>query len=162
MSNNKAVLYYLAHDSSHRPDVKGFCSVKYEAGIAEFYTPAKLDSLGLWVESIKKYRYGNATEMQCDMVMNAQLQWLRLQAELSNLEVVGEVTAYEKGITLDRSGWREVLRLAVEKHADGVLAANPGRVARGAGLFREAQTELQARGLELITCESTPVYETMQ
>ena len=100
-----------------------------------------------------------ATETQCDVVMDAQLQRLRLQAELSDLEVVGEVAAYEKGVTLDRPGWREVLRLAAEKHADGVLAANPGRVARGAGLFREAQAELQAQGLELITCEGAMPFD---
>ena len=72
-----------------------------------------------------------------------------IQAERNGLEVVGEIRAYEKGITLDRPGWHKVLCLAAEQKADAIMVTELDRVARGMLLLTEAFTELDKRDLQL-------------
>ena len=91
-----------------------------------------------------------ATQAQIDdFALDAQSARLHQQAERDGLEVVGEIRAYEKGITLDRPGWHKVLRLAADQKADAIMVTGLDRVARGLPLLTEALAELDKRGLQL-------------
>lgn len=91
-----------------------------------------------------------ATQTQSDdFALGAQSARLHQQAERNGLEVVGEIRAYEKGITLDRPGWHKVLCLAAEQKADAIMVTELDRVARGMLLLTEAFTELDKRDLQL-------------
>lgn len=89
-----------------------------------------------------------ATKNQIDDgPLQAQSTRLRQYASDNDLEVVGEVRVYEKGISMDRAGWYNVLSLAARKHADAILVPELGRVARDPWMVMETMRELSEQGL---------------
>ena len=56
-----------------------------------------------------------------DGPLEAQSVYLRRYAKDNGLKVIGEVRAYEKGLTMDRPGWHNVLSLATREKADAIL-----------------------------------------
>ncbi len=82
-----------------------------------------------------------------DGPLEAQSTRLRRYADDNGLAVIGEVRAYEKGVTMDRPGWYEVLNLAAGKKADAVLVTELGRVARDPWMVMEALRKLSEQGL---------------
>jgi DNA invertase Pin-like site-specific DNA recombinase len=101
-----------------------------------------------------------ATQAQLDNDFALENQSARLhkQAEREGLDVVGEVKVYEKGITLDRPGWREALRLASEKQADAILVNGLGRVARGIEDMAQVLSDMDKLGIKLRTCDGSLPY----
>ena len=82
-----------------------------------------------------------------DGPLEAQSTRLRRYADDNGLAVIGEVRAYEKGVTMDRPGWYEVLNLAAGKKADAVLVTELSRVARDPWMVMEALRKLSEQGL---------------
>ena len=82
-----------------------------------------------------------------DGPLEAQSVYLRRYAKDNGLKVIGEVRAYEKGLTMDRPGWYNVLSLAAGKKADAVLVTELGRVARDPWMVMEALRKLSEQGL---------------
>ena len=82
-----------------------------------------------------------------DSPLEAQSVYLRRYAKDNGLNVIGEVRAYEKGLTMDRPGWYNVLSLAAGKKADAVLVTELGRVARDPWMVMEALRKLSEQGM---------------
>lgn len=82
-----------------------------------------------------------------DGPLEAQSVYLRRYAKDNGLKVIGEVRAYEKGLTMDRPGWYNVLSLAAGKKADAVLVTELGRVARDPWMVMEALRKLSEQGM---------------
>ena len=82
-----------------------------------------------------------------DSPLEAQSVYLRRYAKDNGLKVIGEVRAYEKGLTMDRPGWYNVLSLAAGKKADAVLVTELGRVARDPWMVMEALRKLSEQGM---------------
>ena len=82
-----------------------------------------------------------------DSPLEAQSVYLRRYAKDNGLKVIGEVRAYEKGLTMDRPGWYNVLSLAARKKADAVLVTELGRVARDPWMVMEALRKLSEQGM---------------
>ena len=95
-----------------------------------------------------------ATESQLDdFVMENQSAQLHEQAERQGFKIVGEVRAYEKGTTLNRPGWRNVVKLAVEQQAD-ILVKDVCRVTRRMDLLAPFLSELDKQGISIYTCDN--------
>ena len=89
-----------------------------------------------------------ATQSQNDdSPLEAQSVYLRRYAKDNGLKVIGEVRAYEKGLTMDRPGWHNVLSLATREKADAILVMELGRVARNPWMVMETLRELSEQGL---------------
>ena len=82
-----------------------------------------------------------------DSPLEAQSVYLRRYAKDNGLKVIGEVRAYEKGLTMDRPGWYNVLSLAAGKKADAVLVTELGRVARDPWMVMKALRKLSEQGM---------------
>lgn len=82
-----------------------------------------------------------------DSPLEAQSVYLRRYAKDNGLKVIGEVRAYEKGLTMDWPGWYNVLSLAAGKKADAVLVTELGRVARDPWMVMEALRKLSEQGM---------------
>ena len=82
-----------------------------------------------------------------DGPLEAQSVYLRRYAKDNGLKVIGEVRAYEKGLTMDRPGWYNVLSLATREKADAILVMELGRVARNPWMVIETLRELSEQGL---------------
>ena len=82
-----------------------------------------------------------------DAPLEAQSVYLRRYAKDNGLKVIGEVRAYEKGLTMDRPGWYNVLSLATREKADAILVMELGRVARNPWMVMETLRELSEQGL---------------
>ena len=72
---------------------------------------------------------------------------MRRYAKDNGLKVIGEVRAYEKGLTMDRPGWHNVLSLATREKANAILVMELGRVARNPWMVMETLRELSEQGL---------------
>ena len=95
-----------------------------------------------------------ATEAQFnDTAMECQSALLHEQAECQGFKIVGEVRAYEKGTTLNRPGWRNVVKLAVEQQAD-ILVKDVCRVTRRMDLLAPFLSELDKQGISIYTCDN--------
>lgn len=89
-----------------------------------------------------------ATQSQNDdSPLETQSVYLRRYAKDNGLKVIGEVRAYEKGLTMDRPGWYNVLSLATREKADAILVMELGRVARNPWMVIETLRELSEQGL---------------
>ena len=89
-----------------------------------------------------------ATQSQNDdSPLETQSVYLRRYAKDNGLKVIGEVRAYEKGLTMDRPGWYNVLSLATRAKADAILVMELGRVARNPWMVMETLRELSEQGL---------------
>ena len=89
-----------------------------------------------------------ATQNQMDDTpLQAQSTRLHRYAGENGLKIIGEVRAYEKGVSMDRPGWYNVLSLAAKKHADAILVPELGRVARDPWIVMETLKELSKQGL---------------
>lgn len=89
-----------------------------------------------------------ATKNQIDDApLEAQSIRLRRYAADNGLAVIGEVRVYEKGISMDRPGWHDVLSLAARERADAILVTELGRVARDPWMVMETLRELSEQGL---------------
>ena len=75
-------------------------------------------------------RVATQTQLADDHTLEAQSARLHEQAERLGYEIVGEVSEYEKGTTLDRDGWKRACQEAVEQKADILLVADLTRIAR--------------------------------
>ena len=82
-----------------------------------------------------------------DSPLETQSVYLRRYAKDNGLKVIGEVRAYEKGLTMYRPGWYNVLSLAAGKKADAVLVTELGRVARDPWMVMEALRKLSEQGM---------------
>ena len=82
-----------------------------------------------------------------DSPLEAQSVYLRRYAKDNGLKVIGEVRAYEKGLTMDRPGWYNVLSLATREKADAILVMELGRVSRNPWMVMETLRELSEQGL---------------
>ena len=82
-----------------------------------------------------------ATQAQLDGDHTLEAQSARLH------EIVGEVSEYEKGTTLDRDGWKRACQEAVEQKADILLVADLTRIARDPILWMQALRELSGKGV---------------
>lgn len=92
-----------------------------------------------------------ATQVQLDgnHALDAQSARLHEYAGRFGYETVGEVRAYEKGVVLDRDGWKDVCRLTAEKNAGIILVTQLDRVARDRGLLLQALSALAENGIWL-------------
>ena len=89
-----------------------------------------------------------ATQSQNDdSPLETQSVYLRRYAKDNGLKVIGEVRAYEKGLTMDRPGWYNVLSLATREKADAIVVMELGRVARNPWMVMETLRELSEQGL---------------
>lgn len=100
-------------------------------------------------------RVATKDQLTDDAALNMQDARLREYARQHGMEVVGKVCAYEKGVTMDRQGWQNVLRLADDTKADAVAAVALSRVARGTNALTRALMDLDEHGLALRTCDET-------
>ena len=82
-----------------------------------------------------------------DHTLEAQSARLHEQAERLGYEIVGEVSEYEKGTTLDRDGWKRACQKAVEQKADTLFVADLTRIARDPILWMRALRELSGKGV---------------
>lgn len=82
-----------------------------------------------------------------DGPLEAQSVYLRRYAKDNGLKVIGEVRAYEKGLTMDRPGWHNVLSLATREKADAILVMELGRVSRNPWMVMETMRELSEQGM---------------
>ena len=108
--------------------------------------------------SEKKYRVACycrvATKNQIDDApLEAQSARLHRYAADNGLEVVGEVRVYEKGITMDRPGWCNVLSLAAREQANAVLVTELGRVARDPGMVLDTMRVLSTNNLMIFSSD---------
>ena len=95
-----------------------------------------------------------ATQSQNDdSPLETQSVYLRRYAKDNGLKVIGEVRAYEKGLTMDRPGWYNVLSLATREKADAILVMELGRVARNPWMVMETLRELSEQGLMVFTSD---------
>lgn len=88
-----------------------------------------------------------------DGPLEAQSVYLRRYAKDNGLKVIGEVRAYEKGLTMDRPGWHNVLSLATREKADAILVMELGRVSRNPWMVMETMRELSEQGLMVLTSD---------
>lgn len=84
-----------------------------------------------------------------DHALEAQSAWLHENAGRNEYEIMGEVRAYEKGITLDRDGWKAFCRLAAEKKAGLIRVTQLDRVTRDMWLLLQALSALAEKGIWL-------------
>ena len=82
-----------------------------------------------------------------DSPLETQSVYLRRYAKDNGLKVIGEVRAYEKGLTMDRPGWYNVLSLATREKADAILVMELGRVVWNPWMVMETLRELSEQGL---------------
>lgn len=95
-----------------------------------------------------------ATQSQNDdSPLETQSVYLRRYAKDNGLKVIGEVRAYEKGLTMDRPGWYNVLSLATREKADAILVMELGRVSRNPWMVMETMRELSEQGLMVFTSD---------
>lgn len=95
-----------------------------------------------------------ATQNQIDDApLEGQSDRLRQYAGDNSLEVIGEVHAYEKGLTMDRPGWYNVLSLAAREKADAVLVTELGRVARDPRVVMGTMKELSQKDLMIFSSD---------
>ena len=95
-----------------------------------------------------------ATQDQIDDApLEAQGVRLRKYAGDNDLEVIGEVRAYETGHTMARPGWYNVLSLAAREKADAVLVTELGRVARDPRVVMGTMKELSAKDLMIFSSD---------
>lgn len=88
-----------------------------------------------------------------DSPLEAQSIYLRRYAKDNGLEVIGEVRAYEKGLTMDRPGWYNVLSLAARENADAILVMELGRVARNPWMVMETMKRLSENDLMIFSSD---------
>ena len=95
-----------------------------------------------------------ATQNQIDDApLEGQSDRLRRYAGDNGLEIIGEVRAYEKGLTMDRPGWYNVLSLAAREKADAVLVTELGRVARDPRVVMGTMKELSKKDLMIFSSD---------
>ena len=95
-----------------------------------------------------------ATQNQIDDApLEGQSVRLHKYAGNNGLEVIGEVRAYEKGLTMDRPGWYNVLSLAAREKADAVLVTELGRVARDPRVVMGTMKELSKKDLMIFSSD---------
>lgn len=92
-------------------------------------------------------RVATQAQLDGDHALEAQSARLHEQAERLGYEIVGEVSEYEKGTTLDRDGWKRACQEAVEQKADILLVADLTRIARDPILWMQALRELSSKGV---------------
>lgn len=92
-------------------------------------------------------RVATQAQLDGDHTLEAQSARLHEQAERLGYEIVGEVSEYEKGTTLDRDGWKRACQEAVEQKADILLVADLTRIARDPILWMQALRELSGKGV---------------
>lgn len=61
-------------------------------------------------------RVATQAQLDGDHTLEAQSARLHEQAERLGYEIVGEVSEYEKGTSLDRDGWKRACQKAVEQN----------------------------------------------
>ena len=108
--------------------------------------------------SEKKYRVACycrvATKNQIDDApLEMQSVRLRRYADDNGLEIVGEVRVYEKGVTMDRAGWHDVVCLAAREKADAVLVTDLGRVGRSPQMVIQTMQTLSEQGLMIFSSD---------
>lgn len=69
-------------------------------------------------------RVATQAQLDGDHTLEAQSARLHEQAERLGYEIVGEISEYEKGTTLDRDGWKRACQEAVEQKADILLVTD--------------------------------------
>ena len=94
-------------------------------------------------------RVATQAQLDGDHTLEAQSVRLHEYAGRNEYEIMGEVRAYEKGVTLDRDGWKTVCRLAAEKKAGLILVTQLDRVTRDMWLLPQALSALAENGVWL-------------
>lgn len=107
-----------------------------------------------------------ATKSQLDdFAMENQSARLHQQAERDKVEIVGEIRAYEKGLTIDRPGLRSAINLAIEQQADAIFVTGADRVARKMEQYNRLIPELDKHGISLYAGDTKlsrlPNYELL-
>lgn len=92
-------------------------------------------------------RVATQAQLDGDHTLEAQSARLHEQAERLGYEIVGKVSEYEKGTSLDRDGWKRACQKAVEQKADILLVADLTRIARDPILWMQALRELSGKGV---------------
>lgn len=92
-------------------------------------------------------RVATQAQLDGDHTLEAQSARLHEQAERLGYEIVGKVSEYEKGTSLDRDGWKIACQKAVEQKADILLVADLTRIARDPILWMQALRELSGKGV---------------
>ena len=88
-----------------------------------------------------------------DSPLDMQSARLHRYAQSNGLEIIGEVRVYEKGLTMDRPGWNEVLKLAARERVDALLVTELGRVARDPRLVLDTLKSLSAIHLKVFSAD---------
>lgn len=88
-----------------------------------------------------------------DGPLDMQSARLHRYAQNNGLEIIGEVRAYEKGLTMDRPGWNDVLKLAARERVDALLVTELGRVARDPWLVMDTLKSLSAVHLKVFSAD---------
>ena len=94
-------------------------------------------------------RVATQTQLAGDHALESQSARLHKQAERLGYEIVGEISEYGKGTTLDRDGWKAVCRLAAEKKSGLILVTQLDRVTRDMWLLPQALSALAENGVWL-------------
>ena len=94
-------------------------------------------------------RVATQAQLDGDHTLEAQSARLHEQAERLGYEIVGKVSEYGKGTTLDRDGWKAVCRLAAEKKSGLILVTQLDRVTRDMWLLPQALSALAENGVWL-------------
>ena len=92
-------------------------------------------------------RAATQTQLDGDHTLEAQSARLHEYAGRNEYEIMGEVRAYEKGVTLDRDGWKRACQEAVEQKVDTLFVADLTRIARDPILWMQALRELSGKGV---------------
>ena len=92
-------------------------------------------------------RVATQTQLAGDHALEAQSARLHKQAERLGYKIVGEISEYGKGTTLDRDGWKRACQKAVEQKADTLFVADLTRIARDPILWMQALRELSGKGV---------------
>ena len=92
-------------------------------------------------------RVATQAQLDGDHTLEAQSARLHEYAGRNEYEIMGEVRAYEKGVTLDRDGWKRACQEAVEQKVDTLFVADLTRIARDPILWMQALRELSGKGV---------------
>lgn len=132
MCNNRVILYARCFGDTRKrliktlhPDVNGVMDVRFSTTSV----PNELDLAG--------------------QGMTMQYKNLRECANFRNLEIVDEVIVCEPNDTMARAGWREAVRLALEKDADTIAVINSSCVSRDDSMFKRMKEGLALLGIHI-------------
>lgn len=97
---------------------------------------------------------------QDDTSLETQKEQLRIYARKHNYNIVAEIAEIGNGLSLNRSGIREIYELAHRRMIDMVLVSNISRLCRDSGQVLKLAEKLQKQGVSVESMDnSNPLPE---